>query len=270
LLTFLKQCAQDPRFNASELLAEIDMATDLSFVDRQIYRFILIPRTRQAFLDQRSVLVDSSLRLHPQNPDVPFSDSRLNAFDEWIRSFQAPAYPRAVNAALAATGKPLFVQHCASCHAADSGDKAKGKVYPLSEIGTDRVQLDQWSQASNQPGTSARAGSARQEMIKGGGYIASSLNGVWLRGPYLHNGSVPSLRELLEPQAQRRSTFFPGNDVVDADNLGFLSTAEEEPGRRRFPRFETSKPGNSNAGHLYGTGLSRSDQDALLEYLKTL
>ncbi len=259
LLTFLKQCAQDPRFNATELLAEIDMATELSFIDRQIYRFILIPRTRQAFLDQRAVFVDSTLRLHTRNPDVPFSDARLKAFDDWIRTVQAPAYPRTVNATLAAAGKPLFVQHCASCHAVDPADKTKSKVYPLSEIGTDRAQLDVRSQASNQPGTAARAG-----------YIASSLNGIWLRGPYLHNGSIPSLRELLEPQAQRRSTFFPGNDVIDPDNLGFLSAAEEEPGRRRFPRFETSKPGNSNAGHLYGTGLSGSDQDALLEYLKTL
>src|SRR6266568_4446095 len=64
LLTFLKQCAQDPRFNASELLAEIDMTTELSFLDRLIYRFILIPRTRQALRDQKSAIIDSTLRVH--------------------------------------------------------------------------------------------------------------------------------------------------------------------------------------------------------------
>ena len=72
LLTFLKQCAQDPRFNAGELLAEIDMATKLSFLDRLIYRFILIPRTRQALIDQNSVILDATLRAHSQNPSAPF------------------------------------------------------------------------------------------------------------------------------------------------------------------------------------------------------
>ena len=32
-----------------------------------------------------------------------------------------------------------------------------------------------------------------------GGYIALQLDGAWLRAPYLHNGSVPTLRALLEP-----------------------------------------------------------------------
>ena len=131
----------------------------------------------------------------------------------------------------------MFAQHCASCH-------ATGKAYPVSEIGTDRTQLNQ-SQA---------AGKASD------GYVAAPLGGIWLRGPYLHNGSVPSLRELLAPQAQRRPAFFPGNDVIDAENVGFLSTIEEEPGRRKFPRYDTTAPGHSNAGHLYATGLTRPDK----------
>lgn len=72
LLTFLKQCAQDPRFNATELLAEIKMATELPVLDSLIYRFVLIPQTRQALLDQNSVLIDSTLRVHSQNPGAPF------------------------------------------------------------------------------------------------------------------------------------------------------------------------------------------------------
>jgi mono/diheme cytochrome c family protein len=270
LLTFLKQCAQDPRFNASELLAEIDMATDLTFVDRLIYRFILIPRTQQALLDQRPVILDPTLRAHGENPDAPFSDPALEALKGWVKDLRAPAYPLPVDAALASAGKPLFAQHCASCHAVDPAAKTKNKVSPLSEVGTDRTLLDQWAAASNEAGNGTAAGSSRREMIKDGGYIAPPLSGIWLRGPYLHNGSVASLRDLLEPQARRRSTFFPDNDVVDAENVGFISTMEEEPGRRKFRRFDTTKPGNGNAGHLYATELSRPDKDALLEYLKTL
>jgi hypothetical protein len=265
LLTFLKRCAQDPRFNASELLAEIDMATKLSFLDSLIYRFILIPRTRQALVDTNAVILDVDLRAHNQNSGADFSDPRLKGLEDWVRNLRAPAYPRLVDSTLAATGKSLFTQHCASCHTIDSAEKTKGKVYLISEIGTDRTLLDEWAQASGKAPSSAR-----EEMVKAGGYFAPPLSGIWLRGPYLHNGSVASLRELFESQAQRRSTFFPGNDVIDAENLGFLSTMEEELGRRKFARFDTSKPGNSNAGHLYATGLSRSDKDALLEYLKTL
>ena len=247
LLTFLKQCAQDPRFNAGELLTEIDTATKLSFLDRMIYRFILIPRTRQALIDQNPVILNATLRAHSQNPSAPFSGARLQGLEGWVKTLQSPAYPLPVNSTLAAAGKPLFAQHCASCHAIDAA--SKGKVYPVAEIGTDRTMLSE-SQA--------------------GGYIAPSLRGIWLRGPYLHNGSVPSLRELLAPQAQRRPAFFPGNDIVDAENVGFLATMEEEPGRRKFARYDTTKPGHSNAGHLYATGLSRPDKDALIEYLKTL
>jgi mono/diheme cytochrome c family protein len=252
LLTFLKQCAQDPRFNAGELFAEIDMATKLSFLDRMIYRFILIPRTRQALIDQNSVILNATMRAHSQNPRAPFSDARLKGLEDWARVLLAPVYPLPVNSTLAAAGKLLFAQHCASCHSTDAAGKTK--VYPVAEIGTDRTLLND-SQA---------AGKASD------GYIAANLSGIWLRGPYLHNGSVPSLRELLSPQAQRRSAFFPGNDIVDTENVGFLSTMEEEPGRRKFARYDTTKPGNSNAGHLYATGLSRPERDALLEYLKTL
>ena len=252
LFTFLKQCAQDPRFNAGELFAEINMATQLSLLDSLIYRFILIPRTRQALIDQNAVILNETLRAHSQNPHAPISDARLKPFEDWVRSLLAPAYPLPVNSTLAAAGKPLFAQHCASCHAIDAA--AKGKVYPVAEIGTDRTQLND-SQAASKGGE---------------GYIAANLSGIWLRGPYLHNRSVPTLRELLAPPAQRRTTFFPGNDILDPENVGFLATMEEEPGRRKFVLYDTTKPGHSNAGHLYATGLSRPDRDALLEYLKTL
>ncbi len=270
LLTFLKQCAQDPRFNATELLAEIKMATELPVLDSLIYRFVLIPQTRQALLDQNSVLIDSTLRVHSQNPGAPFSDRRVKAIRDWVEDLRAPAYPVSVNTTLAAAGKPLFAQHCSTCHAVDTTDKSKGKAYPLAEVGTDRALLDAWTAAAGKAGSGGTTDSARQEMIRTGGYIAAPLGGIWLRGPYLHNGSVPSLRDLLQPQGQRRPAFFPGNDVIDPVNLGFLSTVEEEPGRRKFQRYDTTKPGNSNAGHLYATGLSGAEKDALLEYLKTI
>jgi hypothetical protein len=58
---------RDRCFNPRELLAEIDMATELSFLDRLSYHYILIPRARHALLDQNSAIVDSTLRLHRQD-----------------------------------------------------------------------------------------------------------------------------------------------------------------------------------------------------------
>jgi len=68
LLMFYKQCAQDPRFTAGDILGEVDMATSLSFLDRLIYRFILIPRTRARLLQQDSMIIDAALWRHSQDP----------------------------------------------------------------------------------------------------------------------------------------------------------------------------------------------------------
>jgi hypothetical protein len=197
--------------------------------DKLIYRFILIPRTRQALLDQTSVILDPTLRAHGLNPGASFSDPRLHALEDWVKRLRAPAYPLSTNAVLVSKGQLVFAEHCATCHALDAN------------------------------GTATRTN---------GGNTGPALSGIWLRGPYLHNGSVPSVRDLLEAPAQRPSTFFQGSDVIDPDRLGFLSTMEEEPGRHLFGHYDTTQAGHSNAGHLYGTGLSRAAKDALLEYLK--
>jgi hypothetical protein len=96
------------------------------------------------------------------------------------------------------------------------------------------------------------------------------LDGLWLRAPYLHNGSVPNLRALLEPAVARQAVFYIGYDVYDYADVGFESRWAEAA--RDGWRFDTSAPGNSNVGHEgvnYGTALAPADKDALIEYLKT-
>ena len=97
------------------------------------------------------------------------------------------------------------------------------------------------------------------------------LDGLWLRAPYLHNGSVPSLRDLLEPAANRPPAFYRGNDVYDPVKLGFVSDQPEANGKKLF-RLDTAVPGNGNGGHegkAYGTELSAGEKTALVEFLKT-
>ena len=103
------------------------------------------------------------------------------------------------------------------------------------------------------------------------GYANAPMDGMWLRAPYLHNGSVPTLWDLLQPQAARPKAFWRGNDRYDPVAMGFVADVAEENGRRFF-RYDTTVPGNSNAGHdgpRYGTALADGEKWALIEYMKT-
>lgn len=97
-------------------------------------------------------------------------------------------------------------------------------------------------------------------------YKGRPLNGIWATAPYLHNGSVPTLRDLLTAPAKRPPTFLVGSREFVPEDVGFRSQGYEGGFL-----FDTSKPGNSNEGHDYGVGsLTKEQQDALLTYLKSL
>jgi len=98
-------------------------------------------------------------------------------------------------------------------------------------------------------------------------YEARRLYGIWATAPYLHNGSVPTLADLLLPASQRPKTFCVGTRVFDPVKVGFATDAAS-PGN--VCSFDTAAPGNSNQGHDYGKGLSATDRRNLLEYLKQL
>lgn len=97
------------------------------------------------------------------------------------------------------------------------------------------------------------------------GYAARPLAGVWASAPYLHNGSVPSLYQLLLPPAERDKVFYTGNPEFDPVNVGYVS----KEFRGGF-KFDTSITGNSNSGHQFGTSLKHEDRMDLIEYLKSL
>ncbi|GJD48055.1 hypothetical protein OPKNFCMD_0770 [Methylobacterium crusticola] len=104
-------------------------------------------------------------------------------------------------------------------------------------------------------------------------YKAGPLAGIWATGPYLHNGSVPTLYDLLSPEDERPTVFWVGGRELDPVKVGFRSdpagTAPDE--RERLFRFDTTRPGNSNRGHVFpARPLPPEDRFALVEYLKTL
>ena len=96
-------------------------------------------------------------------------------------------------------------------------------------------------------------------------YKARPLNGVAFTAPYLHNGSVASIYELLLPADERLDKFYVGSKRFDPVYLGFST--------RRKPDtvlLDTTALGNGNSGHEFGTDLSHDERMAVIEYIKTL
>ncbi|KAB0496692.1 di-heme-cytochrome C peroxidase [Pseudomonas vancouverensis] len=106
-------------------------------------------------------------------------------------------------------------------------------------------------------------------------YKARPLDGIWATAPFLHNGSVPSLYQLLSPQDERATTFYKGTFEYDPQHLGYRTEAFDNG----FV-FDTRISGNHNSGHEFRAGklgngvigrwLLPEERWALLEYLKVL
>jgi hypothetical protein len=207
---------------------------------------------------------------------VTVDHAGLRRVRDWIWTLQPPAYPYPVDNANAARGEMLYRQHCQDCHAdhrfrtgVKAGDRV-GQVEDIDRVKTDRHRLDSYTTefALNQYGLFPDSPYRFNRFRKTHGYANQPLDGIWLRGPYLHNGSVPTLRDLLNPPARRPPVFYRGNDVFDPSGVGFVSNVPELGGRR-FSQYDTTLPGNGNGGHEYGTTLPDGDKDAIVEYLKT-
>jgi len=208
-----------------------------------------------------SALGDGASRKSIQLPN-------LARIEQWLMEVQPPAYPYEVDRALAGEGRSVYDAQCAQCHA--PGGARTGTVVPVEEIGTDRHRIDMWTPAAPVAYNKYTDGYPYDftGFMKTNGYVAMLLDGVWLRAPYLHNGSVPSLQELFEPTTARRQTFYRGYDLYDPTRVGFVS--EGDAAARLGMLYDTRLPGNSNAGHLYGVELTPVQKRALIEYLKTL
>jgi hypothetical protein len=95
------------------------------------------------------------------------------------------------------------------------------------------------------------------------------LQGIWATAPYLHNGSIPTLADLLKPVADRAASFKVGQ-TYDPVKVGLA--AEQNQFNFTYQTTDCKNPasGNSRCGHEFGTKLSDNDKKALLEYLKQI
>jgi hypothetical protein len=197
----------------------------------------------------------------------------LDRVERFIIEQKPPSFPFPIDKELAKRGEEVFVtQSCNTCHAAN-GERT-GKVIPVSEPGldTDRHRLDMWTQEAADTYNAFAEGYPwafhNLRKVEPAGYQAVLLDGLWLRAPFLHNGSVPTIADLLMPPEARPKRFLRGYDVYDPVKVGFISDGAEA--QRVGFDYDTSLPGNSNQGHTYGTQLSSDDKLALIEFLKTL
>jgi hypothetical protein len=194
--------------------------------------------------------------------------SSLRRVLDYLSDLTPPTYPFGVDSPLAAAGASTYAATCAPCH--DPNGARANSAIPIGEIGTDRSRLDAWAAGSAEAFNEFGAGhdwkfsSFRKPSS---GYVAPPLDGVWLNAPYLHNGSVPTLSDLLEPPADRPTRFWRGYDVYDQARGGFISDGPDA--RRLGTLLDATRPGNGNGGHTYGTMLSADEKRALVEYLKT-
>ncbi len=336
---FLIDCAKDPRFNPDNLMREIELVTELDFIDKMLYRFLVIPITKKRLIEREqqfawiyrkdfpdwgrgrddamnltkyfmvkqpmddtfgptdmpsiwnlqkykwdqgmrmnlagdshdaySVVMDSALGLlgaAPKHKDDFLS--QVAWLHEYLGKIQAPKYPFPIDQTQASAGKSVFEANCAGCHAS----ARTGTRIPLAEVGTDRNRLDSWNKEAAVVANKVvkDMGLERKGLVEEtlNGYVASFLDGIWLRAPYLHNGSVPTLRDLLEPADRRPRVFYRGYDVYDPVNGGFVTTGAEA--ERVGTRLDVTLKGGGNQGHEFGTDLSAAEKSALIEYLKTL
>jgi mono/diheme cytochrome c family protein len=330
---FLFACARDDRFSADTLIAAIrEINPNFSLVDRLLYRYVVIPQTKERLIERADelALLEKRPSFGPGRVDTFFSykihfgieeevddpagtvdfptiwnqgpragmwlhwDGNNNSVAErnlsaalgagatedsldhdslqrvadWIRDLKPPTVPRErIDQSRVPAGQQVYDAQCASCHT--FGGEDVGDVTPIEEIGTDRSRWESFTaELAENMNTFGEGHPWRfSHFRKSEGYANMPLDGIWLRAPYLHNGSVPTLRDLLRPPDERPDVFYRGYDVYDYDDVGFVSSGDE-PARVGF-RYDTRVPGNGNDGHTYGTDLARQQLEDLLEFLKT-
>jgi len=196
----------------------------------------------------------------------------------YIASLEPPTYPFPINVNQAREGKLVFERTCSACH----GTYGEQSTYPntlvdISVVGTDSSLIDfifgdgsayiDWFNQSPF-GQQAKAVPSR-------GYVAPPLDGIWSTAPFLHNGSVPTIRAVLDSTTrpnlwQHRDRSSTSEASYNQTDLGWHFVEPAADAGADSWTYDTNRPGYANHGHVFGDSLSADQRDAVIEYLKTL
>jgi mono/diheme cytochrome c family protein len=225
--------------------------------------------------DYARLIMASSLLTMKDSTDAAKIDARFTDVVAFLKTIEAPKYPYDINQTLVIEGKKVFDGACAKCH----GTYGTSPTYPNYLIDLQHIQTDpnlanlyaKYPDYNNWFNKSwFNKGKNAAQLNPQNGYIAPPLDGVWATAPYLHNGSVPTIEDLLNsPQrpAIWRYTKIDNSDY-DAIKMGWKYTMPSS--KTDIQTYNTSLTGYSNSGHYYGDSLTAEQRKALLEYLKTL
>lgn len=234
--------------------------------------------------DHARLMMNASLLCLEDANEARVIDQSFGDIRAFVRSVKPPAFPRAVDMALAARGKYVYEQTCEQCHGSPKKNNYPDAVIALGRVGTDARYNDfmsgEFGQRSmdwfNRSWWGTNGNAARMEMPTSAGYLAPPLDGVWATAPYLHNGSVPTLEALLD-SSKRPKYWLRSFDSTDYDYaaLGWRFKTLEHGKDHLLNVFvkkkvyDTTRAGFSNAGHTFGDRLTPADRKAVLELLKT-
>jgi len=207
----------------------------------------------------------------------------------YIKSLSPPAWPFSIERDKSAAGQAIFEATCSACHGVyatdDNGvrersrDSYPNRLVPIDEIGTDATLVEQAFDARGQAYIDWFNRSWYGELSTaqaGRGYVAPPLDGIWATAPFLHNGSVPTVRTLLDSSQRPVRWYRPARDAADKEaydpaNLGWRILADDAIGDVPTERiYDTTRTGYGNGGHRFGDHLDDAERDAVIEYLKTL
>jgi len=203
-------------------------------------------------------------------------DDKFDDVLAYIFSLEAPEYPEVIDATRAVAGENLFNEKCATCH----GSYGTNETYPNLLVSIDEVGTDPYLVSSNfayayfvnwYNSSWFSKGENAAYLKAENGYMAPPLDGIWATAPYLHNGSVPTLDDLLNssqrPEKWKRS-FSTAASEYDNEKVGWKYSTETLSGSSLI--YDTTLPGYGKQGHTYGDDLTAEERKNLIEYLKTL
>lgn len=239
--------------------------------------------------NSRSVRSLMQFMMHPLTIPEEFhqAEEKFQDIQQYLLSLKAPKYPLPIDESLAKTGQQVFAENCARCH----GTYGENSTYPnkiiaINEIGTDRTRYDnigpKFAEAYNQSWFAWEW--PKDQFLPGmflkptAGYQAPPLDGIWATAPYFHNGSVPTLADVLKSSTRPKiftRSFRTDRQDYDAVKVGWKVQDpprdwETLPAHERRKIYDTTQPGRGNQGHTYGDDLTDAERNAVIEYLKTL
>jgi mono/diheme cytochrome c family protein len=236
--------------------------------------------------DARSVRSLMQFMMSPLNGPSAFSREEPTFRDirAYILSLEAPKYPFPIDAARARAGKQVFETTCSRCHGTYGENWTyPNRIVPIKEIGTDPRRYEgisrKFGDYYNQSWFAHEKGDDGYKGVTTEGYQAPPLDGVWATAPYLHNGSAPTVHDVLDSKARPRvftRSYRTGEADYDREKLGWKvkvldgSPDPSLPGIERRKVYDTTQPGRGNGGHTFGDKLSEEQRMAVIEYLKTL